>query len=46
MLEIQPYPRYEGQLNLMAEPIPHAVRPLVRPHDTHRYPTATGGRDG
>ena len=27
---VQLCPRYEGQLNPMAEPIPHEVRPLVR----------------
>ena len=36
---VQLGPRYEGQLNHMAEPIPHPFRPLVRPHDTHHYPT-------
>ena len=35
MLQVQLGPRYEGQLNPMAEPIPHGVRPLVR---THVYP--------
>ena len=33
-------PRYEGQLNPMAEPIPHEVRPLVRTHVYHPYHAA------
>ena len=36
------YPRYEVQLNHMVEPIPHPGHTLVRPHDTHHYPTANG----
>ena len=40
--QVQLGPRYEGQLNHMAEPIPHPVRPLVHPHDTHHYLTADG----
>ena len=35
MNQVQLGPRYEGQLNHMAEPIPHPVRPLVLLHDTH-----------
>ena len=31
---------YEGQLNHMAEPIPHVVRPLVRTHVYHPYHAA------
>ena len=34
---IQLGPKYEGQLNSMAEPIPHAIRPLVRTHVYHPY---------
>ena len=41
-VQVQLGPRYEGQLNHMAEPIPQPVRLLVRPHDTHHYPTAEG----
>ena len=37
---IQLGPRYEGQLNPMAEPIPHEVRPLVRTHVYHPYHAA------
>ena len=33
--QVQLGPRYEGQLNPMAEPIPHEVRPLVRTHVYH-----------
>ena len=40
LLEVQLGPRYEGQLNHMAEPIPHAVRPLVRIHVYHPYHAA------
>ena len=36
-LQIQLGPRYEGQLNSMAEPIPHVIRPLVRTHVYHPY---------
>ena len=32
--------RYDGQLNPMAEPIPHEVRPLVRTHVYHPYHAA------
>ena len=32
--------RYEGQLNPMAEPISHEVRPLVRTHVYHPYHAA------
>ena len=35
--QIQLGPRYEGQLNSMAEPIPHAIRPLVRTQVYHPY---------
>ena len=35
--KIQPGPRYEGQLNHMAEPIPHVIHPLVRTHVYHPY---------
>ena len=35
--QVQLGPRYEGQLNHMAEPIPHVVRPLVRTHVYHPY---------
>ena len=38
--EVQLGPRYEGQLNPMAEPIPHEVRPLVRTHVYHPYHAA------
>ena len=38
--KVQLGPRYEGQLNPMAEPIPHEVRPLVRTHDYHPYHAA------
>ena len=38
--QVQLGPRYEGQLNPMAEPIPHEVRPLVRTHDYHPYHAA------
>ena len=37
LIKVQLGPRYEGQLNHIAEPIPHPVRPFVRPHDTHYY---------
>ena len=37
---VQLGPRYEGQLNPMAEPIPHKVRPLVRTHVYHPYHAA------
>ena len=40
MCQVQLGPRYEGQLNPMAEPIPHEVRPLVRTHDYHPYHAA------
>ena len=33
-------PRYEGQLNPMAEPIPHEVRPLVLTYVYHPYHAA------
>ena len=39
-LLVQLGPRYEGQLNPMAEPIPHEVRPLVRTHGYHPYHAA------
>ena len=39
-VEVQLCPRYEGQLNPMAEPIPHEVRPLVRTHVYHPYHAA------
>ena len=39
-IQVQLGPRYEGQLNPMAEPIPHEVRPLVRTHDYHPYHAA------
>ena len=41
-MEVQLCPRYEGQLNHMAEatPPPHQVPYPVRPHDTHHYSTA------
>ena len=36
-------PRYEGQLNHMAESIsPHPVPSPVRPQDTHHYSAAEG----
>ena len=38
--QVQLGPRYEGQLNPMAEPIPHEVRPLVRTHVYHPYHAA------
>ena len=38
--QVQLGPRYEGQLNPMAEPIPHEVRPLVRTHVYHLYHAA------
>ena len=38
--QVQLSPRYEGQLNPMAEPIPHEVRPLVRTHVYHPYHAA------
>ena len=38
--KVQLGPRYEGQLNTMAEPIPHEVRPLVRNHVYHPYHAA------
>ena len=37
---VQLDPRYEGQLNPMAEHIPHEVRPLVRTHVYHPYHAA------
>ena len=40
LLRVQLGPRYEGQLNPMAEPIPHEVRPLVRTHVYHPYHAA------
>ena len=40
MSRVQLGPRYEGQLNHMAEPIPHVVRPLVRTHVYHPYHAA------
>ena len=39
-MQVQLGPRYEGQLNPMAEPIPHEVRPLVRTHVYHPYHAA------
>ena len=39
-VKVQLDPRYEGQLNPMAEPIPHEVRPLVRTHVYHPYHAA------
>ena len=39
-MQVQLGPRYEGQLNHMAEPIPHVVRPLVRTHVYHPYHAA------
>ena len=39
---VQLGPKYDGQLNHMAEPISHPVRPLVRRHDAHHYPTTDG----
>ena len=39
--KVQLGPRYEGQLNPMAEPIPHEVRPLVRTHVYHPYQART-----
>ena len=39
-VKVQLGPRYEGQLNPMAEPIPHEVRPLVRTHVYHPYHAA------
>ena len=38
--QVQLGPRYEGQLNPMAEPIPHEVRPLVPTHVYHPYHAA------
>ena len=38
--KVQLGPRYEGQLNPMAEPIPHEVCPLVRTHVFHPYHAA------
>ena len=39
-MEIQLCPRYEGQLNQMAESTPpHPVPSPVHPHDTHHYST-------
>ena len=38
--KVQLCPRYEGQLNPIAEPIPHEVRPLVRTHVYHPYHAA------
>ena len=40
VVKVQLGPRYEGQLNPMAEPIPHEVRPLVRTHVYHPYHAA------
>ena len=40
LTKVQLGPRYEGQLNPMAEPIPHEVRPLVRTHVYHPYHAA------
>ena len=40
-VQVQLGPRYEGQLNPMAEPIPHEVRPLVRTHVYHPYQART-----
>ena len=40
MSGVQLGPRYEGQLNPMAEPIPHEVRPLIRTHVYHPYHAA------
>ena len=40
-IQVQLGPRYEGQLNPMAEPIPHEVRPLVRTHVYHPYQART-----
>ena len=40
LAQVQLGPRYEGQLNPMAEPIPHEVRPLVRTHVYHPYHAA------
>ena len=37
---VQLGPRYEGQLNPMAEPILHEERPLVRTHVYHPYHAA------
>ena len=39
-MQVQLGPRYEGQLNPMAEPIPHEVRALVRTHVYHPYHAA------
>ena len=38
-IEVQLCPRYEGQLNHMAEstPPPHTVPSPVHPYDTHHY---------
>ena len=41
-MKVQLCPRYEGQLNHMAEstpPPPHPVPSLVDPHNTHHYST-------
>ena len=38
--KVQLGPRYKGQLNHMAEHIPHVVRPLVRTHVYHPYHAA------
>ena len=38
--QVQLGPRYERQLNPMAEPIPHEIRPLVRTHVYHPYHAA------
>ena len=40
LTQVQLGPRYEGQLNPMAEPIPHEVRALVRTHVYHPYHAA------
>ena len=41
LIMVQLGPRYEGQLNPMAEHIPHEVRPLVRTHVYHPYQART-----
>ena len=49
-IEVQLRPRYEGQLNHMAEsthhPPPHPVPSPVHPHDTHHYSTDRLKRTG
>ena len=52
-MEVQFCPRYEGQLNHMAEstpspppPLPHPVPSPVHPHDTHHYSTVGLKRAG